>query len=124
MKKIIKLLFIVIAMAVITPTFTSCKEDEEEEENELLNPIIGTWECESFEDLYQRFTFNSDGSFLSENIFWCKTHKTWETNSMTGLYIIANNILLITYSTGNTDAHVFSVSENTITIDNTKYLRK
>ena len=121
MKKIIKLLLIAMGVIMTAPTFTSCKDDEEED---LLNPIVGTWERKSSDNLYQRFTFNSDGSFLSENIYWCKTHKTWETNSMTGLYIIANNILLITYSTGNTDAHVFSVSENTITIDNTKYSRK
>ena len=38
-------------------------------------------------------------------------------------YIIVNNILLITYSSGSTDALVFSVSGNTIIIDNIKYSR-
>ena len=120
MKKIIKLLLIAMGLIMINPTFTSCKDDEEED---LFNPIVGTWERKSSDNLYQRFTFNTDGSLLSENIFWCKTDKTWETSSMTGSYIIANNILLITYSNGSTDARVFSVSGNTIIIDNIKYSR-
>ena len=40
--KALKFLFVALALLMVAPTFTSCKDDEEEE---LMNDIVGTWVC-------------------------------------------------------------------------------
>ena len=90
MKKIIKLLFIVIAMAVITPTFTSCKEDEEEE---LLNPIVGTWEVH-FPGWIDTFIFKTDGSFIEVATF---DYNEYPKEIDNGSYTIKDGNILILY---------------------------
>ena len=118
MKKIIKLLLIAMGLIMTAPTFTSCKDDEEED---LLNPIVGTWEAH-FPGWIDTFIFKTDGSFIEVATF--DYDKPEEISN--GSYTIKNgNILKLYYNNEEgEDYGEFRIIGNTLIYQGIEYLRK
>ena len=120
MKKFIKLLLIAMGLIMITPTFTSCKEDEEEE---LLNPIVGTWEVH-LPGWIDTFIFKTDGSFIEVATF---DYNEYPEEIYNGSYTIKDgNILILYYNNTESeyDSGEFRIIGNTLIYQGIEYLRK
>ena len=119
MKKIIKLLLIAMGLFMINPTFTSCKDDEEED---LLNSIVGTWKCEGSED-YSTITFYSDGTILIQRYVY--NENKWEVDDYIGIYKISENIITIDMVNGDfpNKKGVYQSANSIISIDGEIFYR-
>ena len=122
MKKYIKLLLIAMGLIMITPTFTSCKDDKEEDEKEFLNPIVGTWKCEGSED-YSTITFYSDGTILIQRYVY--NENKWEVDDYIGIYKISENIITIDMVNGDfpNKKGVYQSANSIISIDGEIFYR-
>ena len=119
MKKIIKLLLIAMGLIMINPTFTSCKDDEEEE---LMNALVGKWKLEYNSTDYQIIDFKSDGSFEIEHTYSIG-YIGYKTDYYSGTYSIEKN-LLITYSKSNTKSVYYLLLDNMLIIEDEIYYRQ
>lgn len=126
MKQFFKLLLVTMGLILITATFTSCKDDKEEE---ITSSIIGTWvggwsdEKYNVTDIY---TFNSNGAFSNESYVY-KYGELDQHFIAPGTYVIKGNSLIITvYEDGEYDSYEYeySVSGNILTLGKDKYTRK
>jgi len=63
MKKILSMLGFVLMLMCVGFAFTSCGDDDEEDEFDPSNPIIGTWMTEKQAGAYGTITYRKNGTF-------------------------------------------------------------
>lgn len=128
MKKIIKLLLIAMGVIMTAPTFTSCKDDEEED---LLNPIVGTWYCECYFDSnpedYSSFTFYADKTLLLQTYYFNENRWNVDEYKYIGVYNISENIITINMNSDEFSDNikgVYQAANSIISIDGEIFYRQ
>lgn len=113
-------------MIMITTTFTSCKDDKEEE---ITSSIVGTWVGGWSDGKYNVtdiYTFNSNGTYSYETYVY-KYGELDQYGIYPGTYVIKGNTIIGTiYDDGEygIEEYEYSVSGNILTLDGDKYTRK
>lgn len=63
MKKILSMLSFVLMLMCVGFAFTSCGDDDDDDELDPENSIVGTWLTESYSGFYGQTTFRKNGTF-------------------------------------------------------------
>ena len=100
--KALKFLFVALALLMVAPTFTSCKDDEKDEPGApQSSALVGTW-VYTEEDFSSEFVFSSNGTFvITEKEYY---NGKWETDSEYGTYTFDGTTLTLRYSDGYVDS--------------------
>lgn len=107
--KLLKTIFLVIALVLAMPMVTSCSEDEKE--TEALNPvkgsIVGSWEYSDDipgdSRMTEKYTFNSDGTFINTWEAYDYVADVPRSGSLSGSYKIENGIISLVYNIADGD---------------------
>ena len=63
MKKFLSMLSFVLMLMCVGFAFTSCGDDDDDDELDPSNPIVGTWKTEEQSGAYGTITFRKNGTF-------------------------------------------------------------
>ena len=117
MKKIVYLILIAILTLSCVIGLTACSSPEDK--------LIGTWEYKisSGSNLYasSTYTFSKSGD---KYIATLKMGSANGINNFKTEYQIEGNNIIFIFDNGNTIKEEYSISGNTLTIDETKYTKK
>lgn len=96
----LKKLHTLLAMLVICLCFTNCSNDDDNGDDSDTSSIVGTWILDEG-DLYEKITFNKNGTFYSYNKEYMGDGRwdEWEEN---GTYSIECNRLFIDFGDEST----------------------
>jgi len=119
MKQLFKYFSMIMMVAVMTVTFSSCKDDKDGKELESTN-LVGRWECMQQDDDGTSFkmvlTFNSDATgtieeALSTKATYAYSMKfTWSTTTNAN----GDDILRVSYVDGDKTTELFMGSSSTV----------
>ncbi|MBQ7819667.1 MAG: lipocalin family protein [Bacteroidales bacterium] len=117
--KSLKFLFVALALLIVAPTFTSCKDDEKNEPGN--SSLVGTWgytESNPSNNSYheETITFSADGTFV-----WCHID-IWndfsDSDCSSGRYLLNGSIITILWNDKEPEVcPVTFISENAFTFD-------
>ncbi|MBQ7819019.1 MAG: lipocalin family protein [Bacteroidales bacterium] len=109
--KALKFLFVALALLMVAPTFTSCKDDEKDEPGapQSSASLVGTW-VYSEEGFSDTFIFSSNGSYTNS---WSEYYNgEWKTGSDYGTYTFDGSTLTLRDSDGYVDSFRITLTGN------------
>ena len=110
--KTLKFLFVALALLMVAPTFTSCKDDEKDEPGapQSSASLVGTWVYTEDGDYSNTMTFSSNGTFVDLEMEYYNGE--WETYSDNGTYTFDGTTLTLRYSDGDVWSYKITISGN------------
>lgn len=107
--KALKFLFVALALLMVAPTFTSCKDDEDEPGDPQSSSIVGTW-VYTEEDFSMTLIFSSGGTFTETYREYY--NGSWDSESYNGVYTFDGSTITMCYSDGDIDSFEIFISGN------------
>lgn len=98
--KILKLLAMLCVITTVSVSVTSCNKDDDDDKN----GIVGTWR-DTYDDGWDEYTFNDDGTYVST------VYDKGETDKYRGTYTYNHPTLKLTYrdEDGDEDYEIYTV---------------
>ena len=110
--KALKFLFVALALLMVAPTFTSCKDDDKDNpETPESSSIVGTW-VYTEDDFSLTLIFSSNGTFIETYSEYY--NGSWDSESDAGSYTFDGSLLTIRYSDGDIDSFEIFISGNSL----------
>jgi len=118
MKQLFKYFSMVVMVAVMTVSFSSCDDDKNDDVLKSTS-IVGRWECAQADDessFKMILTFNSDATGIIEETWSSKASSaysmrfTWSTTTNAD----GDNILKVSYVDGDKQTELFPGSSSTV----------
>ena len=111
--KTIRLILIAVALLMVIPSITSCKDDDKDEPG---GSIVGTWKYTE-DGGYEIITFNSDGTYkVFQGDYGAPGDSDDYYDEEYGNYSVSGNVFTLIDERGYEDSTPFSIDGNKLII--------